>query len=103
VSFEVLINGERCKGCGLCIALCPAAILAEADSLNAAGIRPVAVLRMDDCRGCRQCAIICPEAAIALYRVPTTPRTATASRQPARAARPAKKGKRKPQERASRG
>lgn len=69
MSFEVVIHAERCKGCGLCIALCPTGILAVADHLNASGVRPVVVLRMEDCRGCRQCAIICPEAAITIFRL----------------------------------
>jgi len=56
--FDVTINKAWCKGCGLCIAICPKKVL-ELDSK--AKCEPV---RMDDCIGCRQCENICPDMAI---------------------------------------
>ena len=56
--FSVLINKKWCKGCGLCIAICPKKVL-ELDSK----VKCEAV-RTDDCIGCRQCENICPDFAV---------------------------------------
>ncbi|WP_029166196.1 4Fe-4S dicluster domain-containing protein [Aminiphilus circumscriptus] len=56
--FDVLINKGWCKGCGLCIAVCPKNVLELDDRVKC---EPV---RMDDCIGCRQCENICPDLAI---------------------------------------
>ncbi len=56
--FDVLINKGWCKGCGLCIAVCPKNVLELDDRVQC---EPV---RMDDCIGCRQCENICPDLAI---------------------------------------
>lgn len=56
--FDVLINKGWCKGCGLCIAVCPKNVLELDDRVKC---EPA---RMDDCIGCRQCENICPDLAI---------------------------------------
>lgn len=56
--FSVLINKKWCKGCGLCIAICPKKVL-ELDSR--VKCEPV---RMEDCIGCRQCDNVCPDFAV---------------------------------------
>jgi len=38
----ILIDEDRCKGCGLCVPVCPASILRLVeDRFNAKGYRPV--------------------------------------------------------------
>jgi 2-oxoglutarate ferredoxin oxidoreductase subunit delta len=58
--FEVIINKKWCKGCGLCIGICPKKVL---ELGNAVKCEPV---RQDDCIGCRQCENICPDFAITI-------------------------------------
>ncbi len=62
--FKLLIDIERCKGCALCVSLCPRSLVTMTDKLNSKGHHYVEVQKGDDCTGCQQCAVICPDAAI---------------------------------------
>ena len=53
--FSVIINKSWCKGCGLCIGVCPKKVLEFDDQVKS---EPV---RADDCIGCHQCDNICPD------------------------------------------
>ena len=64
---EVRINEELCKGCGLCIRICPKDVLEFADRLNTKGFHP-ATQFTDGCIGCKACAISCPDVAIEVFK-----------------------------------
>jgi len=64
---KIIIDIERCKGCGLCVAVCPRNGIVISKRSNKAGYLPAEVVG-SDCTGCAMCAIICPEAAIEVYR-----------------------------------
>lgn len=56
--FEVSINKTWCKGCGVCVALCPKQVLAlnerqKSEPRNA-----------ENCIGCKTCENVCPDLAI---------------------------------------
>ncbi len=54
----VLVRREWCKGCGICIAMCPKKVLeAEPDG-------KALVARPEDCIKCEMCEIMCPDFAI---------------------------------------
>ncbi len=55
---EVVINKEWCKGCGICVALCPKQVL-EPDAQGKA-----TVVRPEDCICCTLCELRCPDLAI---------------------------------------
>ncbi len=62
-------NEERCKGCGLCVSVCPQKIIAlQKDKLNSKGFHPAGILEMERCTGCTLCATICPDVVITVYR-----------------------------------
>jgi 2-oxoglutarate ferredoxin oxidoreductase subunit delta len=70
---KIKIDRERCKGCHLCIEVCPSHRIAVDDELNKKGNVPVRFeeeVKEDekDCTGCAQCATVCPEVAIEVYR-----------------------------------
>ena len=65
----VVIDVDRCKGCGLCTNVCPAKILAlSQDAFNAKGYHPVMVTDAEKCIGCASCARICPDVVFTVYR-----------------------------------
>ncbi|PKM93653.1 MAG: 2-oxoacid:acceptor oxidoreductase [Firmicutes bacterium HGW-Firmicutes-1] len=61
---KVTFNEEKCKGCELCVSVCPKAIISLADRINSNGYRPAEVKEMDKCIGCAFCATICPDVVI---------------------------------------
>ncbi|MEJ5311391.1 MAG: 4Fe-4S dicluster domain-containing protein [Anaerolineae bacterium] len=65
----VVIDVDRCKGCGLCTNVCPANILVlSRDAFNAKGYHPVVVTDVEKCIGCASCARICPDVVFTVYR-----------------------------------
>ena len=60
---KIIINTERCKGCGLCVVVCPKNSIIISKTSNKNGYFP-AEANNSDCTGCAMCAIICPEAII---------------------------------------
>jgi 2-oxoglutarate ferredoxin oxidoreductase subunit delta len=68
----VVVDGERCKGCGLCIAACPQKVLALSGTLNKSGYDIVHMKNPDACVGCAFCALTCPDIALSVYREKTS-------------------------------
>ena len=67
--FLTKINGERCKGCELCVYACPKGIVLIDDAvINSKGYRPALVKETDKCIGCTGCALMCPDGAIKIYK-----------------------------------
>lgn len=65
----VVVDVDRCKGCGLCTHVCPVDILAlSPDTFNAKGYHPVIVTDVRRCIGCASCATICPDVVFTIYR-----------------------------------
>lgn len=69
---RITIDRERCKGCYLCISVCPNEVIIISRNLNQQGYYPAeAVDKVNDgkgCIGCAMCATICPDIAIEVYR-----------------------------------
>ncbi len=62
---------DRCKGCGLCVSVCPQSILViSGGGVNVKGYQPVSVTEVDKCIGCTNCGLICPDVVITIERVP---------------------------------
>jgi 2-oxoglutarate ferredoxin oxidoreductase subunit delta len=64
---KITIDFERCKGCGLCVSVCPRSCIVISKKSNKSGYFP-AKFEGNDCTTCANCAIICPEAIITVYR-----------------------------------
>jgi NAD-dependent dihydropyrimidine dehydrogenase PreA subunit len=54
------VNGEECKGCGLCVEACPPKVIALSEGINHFGYR-TATYAGAGCTGCGICFIACPE------------------------------------------
>ena len=61
---KVLVNVERCKGCGFCVEFCPTQVLALSPAFNAKGYHPPHVINAEKCSGCDLCGMYCPDFAI---------------------------------------
>lgn len=73
VKGKIKIDRERCKGCHLCIEVCPNHRIVVEEELNRKGYAPakfVEEVKVNEkgCIACAQCATVCPEVAIEVYR-----------------------------------
>ena len=64
----IVVNGDLCKECRLCIAHCRKGCIKEGKDYNVKGYRSVRYEENGTCNGCALCALICPEIAIEFYR-----------------------------------
>jgi len=67
ISYEVKINKDACKACGLCIFYCPAKYLVFSSQLNKRGVRFALCNPKAKCAGCGFCFLICPDCCIEIY------------------------------------
>ncbi len=69
---RITIDRERCKGCYLCISVCPQGNIIASTELNGKGYYPAEFRENDEegktCVACAMCATICPDIAIEVYR-----------------------------------
>lgn len=69
IKGAIVVNTERCKGCGLCAEACPFDLIALAErAVNRRGYRYVEQTDAERCTGCTSCAIVCPDGCITVYR-----------------------------------
>ena len=58
------IDSDRCKGCALCVTICPKNVLEISDKVNTKGYFPAFQARPEDCIKCALCCSMCPDVAI---------------------------------------
>ncbi len=68
MAFNYSIDIERCKGCGLCMTVCPKKVLEISEEVNVKGYFPVYQARPEDCVFCTTCCIMCPDVAITITK-----------------------------------
>ena len=65
----VVVRGERCKGCGVCVEFCPTHVLALSASFTSKGYHPPEIVHPEDCSGCDLCGMYCPDFAVYGYKL----------------------------------
>lgn len=63
-------NEDICKGCGLCVPVCPVNIITlEEMRINKKGYHPAGIKEMEKCIACQNCAMMCPDLVIKVERL----------------------------------
>ncbi|TLM98888.1 MAG: 4Fe-4S dicluster domain-containing protein [Actinobacteria bacterium] len=66
---RIVVDDKYCKGCGLCVAVCPKAIIVlDPDRITAKGYHPAILVDESQCTVCANCAVMCPDVAITVER-----------------------------------
>jgi|Deesub1362A_J573_1020465.scaffolds.fasta_scaffold00336_13 2-oxoglutarate ferredoxin oxidoreductase subunit delta len=68
-NYHIVVRRERCKGCYLCMEVCPKKVFELDEGFNAKGYQPVKAARLQDCNGCRSCITVCPDVVFELYEL----------------------------------
>lgn len=67
--FQVIIDSEICKGCEICVDMCPYKVLEMTNIIGAYGVPIPQAVREEKCTGCDVCVIFCPDMAITVKKV----------------------------------
>jgi 2-oxoglutarate ferredoxin oxidoreductase subunit delta len=65
---KIVVDTEKCKGCQVCIPVCPTDVIEMATLVNSKGYHFMEQVR-EECIGCTNCATVCPDSVITVYRV----------------------------------
>lgn len=66
MGYRHYIDLDRCKGCGLCVSVCPKKVLEISTNVNDKGYFSAYQERPEGCVFCSTCCIMCPDAAISI-------------------------------------
>lgn len=66
IAATVTINKDRCKGCVLCVVVCPPQVLHMSKEFNTLGYHYP--LLSEGCTGCEHCFRMCPDYVFEVYR-----------------------------------
>lgn len=69
MAYEHWIDENRCKGCILCVEVCPKNVLEISNKVNTKGYFSVYQARPEDCIYCSACCIMCPDVAITITKI----------------------------------
>ena len=62
---KMTVDHSRCKGCGLCVEVCPKKIIElRSDMRTPKGYYPAECPDQSKCIGCAMCFMMCPDTAI---------------------------------------
>ncbi|MBE9468930.1 MAG: ferredoxin family protein [Bacteroidetes bacterium] len=68
VKGTIVVDKEKCKGCGLCVVACPQDVIELAKEVNGKGYNFAYMAKPDLCIGCANCAQVCPDSIITVYQ-----------------------------------
>lgn len=66
---RIVVDDRYCKGCGLCVDICPQHIIElDNDRITAKGYHPAKLAEPEKCTACSSCYMVCPDVAITVVR-----------------------------------
>jgi 2-oxoglutarate ferredoxin oxidoreductase subunit delta len=63
---QINIDARLCKGCHICISVCPHSVLKKADDVDDRGYYLPTAADLEACTVCRMCELECPDFAISV-------------------------------------
>ena len=63
----ITIDKNHCKGCELCVRVCPQKIISMSKEITVKGYFYAQVHDPSKCLGCKICAVTCPDVAIEVH------------------------------------
>ena len=69
MTYKYSIAIEYCKGCSLCVTVCPKKVLEIANQVSPKGYFPAYQARPEDCIFCAICCTMCPDVAITISEI----------------------------------
>jgi 2-oxoglutarate ferredoxin oxidoreductase subunit delta len=67
IKGAIVIDVERCKGCGVCISVCAEQLIAQSKDVNVKCYNYAEMVN-GDCIGSAACGIVCPDGVITVYK-----------------------------------
>ena len=67
IKGQIIIDTEHCKGCGVCVPVCPMKYIELSKEVNGKGYTFTHTVN-DKCIGCASCAMVCPDGVISVYK-----------------------------------
>jgi len=64
---SIIVDADRCTGCGLCIPFCKPDVIRIGSMINGMGDHQMEIFRTG-CTGCEMCAVVCPDLAIEVFK-----------------------------------
>ncbi|MBM4332739.1 MAG: 4Fe-4S dicluster domain-containing protein [Deltaproteobacteria bacterium] len=64
----IILDDRFCKGCNLCLHVCPKKLFSRGEKRSRGGYRMPEVLLSGECSGCLLCEMTCPDLALTVVR-----------------------------------
>ena len=66
--YQFYFNKEKCKGCEMCVIVCPKNLIVMDKVVNNKGYYTANINNVEECIGCTNCALMCPDCCIEIYK-----------------------------------
>jgi 2-oxoglutarate ferredoxin oxidoreductase subunit delta len=65
---SIHMNRHWCKGCYICLEVCPKKVFEKSPEIGEKGFNPIVIAHPEQCSCCRQCELLCPDLALQVVK-----------------------------------